>query len=64
MEIYTFYAEGQKVFARSREEKYTVNSKLYELEEQMDSALFVRISKSELVNIKKIKKMLVKGKET
>ncbi len=57
VEIYSFYAEGQKVFALSKEEKYTVSSKLYELEKQMDELLFVRISKSELVNIKKIKSL-------
>lgn len=54
-EIYSFYAEGQKVFALSKDEKYIVTKKLYELEEEMKDHFFVRISKSELVNIKKIK---------
>ena len=54
--VYSFYAEGQRVFALDEREKYVVSKKLYELEEQYENH-FVRISKSELVNVKKIKSL-------
>ena len=54
--VYSFYAEGQRVFALDEKEKYVVSKKLYELEEQYENH-FVRISKSELVNVKKIKSL-------
>lgn len=56
-EVISFYAEGQKVFALKEDGKYSVSLKLYELEEDLESLFFVRISKSELVNIKKIKSL-------
>ncbi len=56
-ELVSFYAEGQKVFALGAKEKYAVNRKLYELEKELESIGFARISKSELVNIKRIKSM-------
>ena len=56
-EIYSFYAEGQKVFALDATKKYTVSSKLYELEKDYDDLCFVRISKSEIINYKKIRNL-------
>lgn len=56
-EVISFYAEGQKVFALKEDGKYSVSLKLYELEEDLESLYFVRISKSELVNVKKIKSL-------
>lgn len=54
-EIFSFYAEGQHVIALGSDRRYTLNEKLYRLESQLESQGFVRISKSELVNFRKIK---------
>lgn len=56
-EIVSVYAEGQKVMIRGEKELYTVQKKLYELESELGDRHFVRISKSELINIGKIKRM-------
>ena len=56
-EIVSVYAEGQKVMIRGEKELYTVQKKLYELESELGDRHFVRISKSELINIRKIKRM-------
>ena len=57
LDIVSFYAEGQRVFAIDDSERYSVSSKLYELEEKYGKSGFVRISKSEVVNFKKIKSL-------
>lgn len=56
-EIIRFYAQNQKVLAQSQEGLYSIHEKLYELEEKLDSGQFLRISKSEIVNIRKIRKL-------
>lgn len=56
-EIISVYAEGQKVKILGCDDTYTIQKKLYELEAELGESRFVRISKSELVNIKKIKKL-------
>ena len=56
-EILSFYAEGQKVFAVGVKDRYSVSMKLYELEEGLAKRSFVRISRSEIVNYRKIKSM-------
>jgi DNA-binding LytR/AlgR family response regulator len=52
-----FYAEKQKVYAQTKENKYILHTRLYELEEKLSENNFVRISNSEIVNIKKIKSL-------
>ena len=56
-DIISVYAEGQGVEVLGAEDTYTIAKKLYEREEELGETRFVRISKSELVNIKKIGKM-------
>lgn len=56
-EIIRFYAENQRVYAQTSEGSYSVHHKLYELEEMLDSNHFIRISKAEIVNLKKIKRL-------
>ena len=56
-EIISFYSEGQKVMALGQKERYTVGVKLYELEEELAKKSFVRISRSEIVNYRKIRKL-------
>jgi DNA-binding LytR/AlgR family response regulator len=56
-DIIRIYTEKQKVFVQTAEGVYTVRLRLYELEEKLDSQVFVRISNSEIVNIKMITNM-------
>lgn len=56
--IVSFFASGQKVMARDElGNEFSILSKLYELEEKLKDDGFVRISKSEIVNMKKIKRL-------
>lgn len=52
--VIRFYAANQKVYAQTGEGEYTVRMRLYELEERLDAHLFVRISNSEIINMKKV----------
>ncbi|MCM3342108.1 LytTR family transcriptional regulator [Paenibacillus sp. MER TA 81-3] len=52
--IVRIYTERKKVFVQTPHGTYTVRSRLYELEEKLNSQLFVRISNSEIINIKMI----------
>lgn len=54
-EIYRIYAEAGKVMAETEKDKYCLRLRLYELEERLDSKMFVRISNSEIVNFLKVK---------
>ena len=53
--LFRIYAEEGKVFAKTEYDLYQLRLRLYELEERLDDTLFVRISNSEIVNLKKIK---------
>lgn len=55
-EIQTIYAEEGKVFVKTDKSKYLLKKRLYELEEILNHKKFVRISNSEIVNIKKVEK--------
>ena len=54
-EIYCFITENNKVFALTENEKYNVKQRLYELEKIL-SKDFIKINKSCIANIKKIKR--------
>ena len=56
-DVISFFSQGQKVFARTEDETYVVARKLYELEQDLSEALFFRISKSEIINLKRIQKL-------
>lgn len=49
------YAEGGKVYAKTERGLYQVRLRLYELEGRLDGSIFVRISNSEIVNLKKVR---------
>lgn len=51
------YSEDGKVFAKTEQNVYQIRLRLYELEKRLDDSLFVRISNSEIVNLKKIKSL-------
>ena len=54
-EIFRAYASEGKVFAVTNDGIYTLRLRLYELEERLNSNKFVRISNSEIINLKKVK---------
>ncbi len=56
-EIFSFYSEGQKVIALDEKKRYTVPCTLYELEQDYEKLGFVRISRSELVNYRRIRSL-------
>lgn len=56
-EILSAQAEGQKVIVLTNDGRFTVQRKLYELETDLGDIDFVRISKSEIINLRKIKYM-------
>lgn len=55
--IVRIYAEEGKVFAKTDKALYQIRLRLYEVEERLDSGKFVRISNSEIVNLKKVKSL-------
>ena len=53
--IIRLYAENGKMFAKLDQATYQIRLRLYELEERLDNEKFVRISNSEIVNLKRVK---------
>jgi len=54
-EIIRIYAQSGKVLAATTSGEYTLRFRLYELEQRLDPTCFVRISNSEIINLKKVK---------
>lgn len=54
-DLIRIYAASGKVFAVTDKGEYVLRLRLYELEERLDKNRFVRISNSEIINLKKIK---------
>lgn len=54
-EILRIYASAGKVFAVTAGGEYTLRLRLYELEERLDKNRFVRISNSEIINLRKVR---------
>ena len=52
--VLRFYGEDKDVRAQTPEAVYTVRERLYELEQQLEGRRFVRISHSEIVNLRKV----------
>ena len=48
------YAAGGKVFAVTDSGEYTLRQRLYELESRLPLSQFVRISNSEIINLRKV----------
>lgn len=55
-EVLHIYTANGKVFAVTDCGEYQLRLRLYELEERLDRISFVRISNSEIINLKKVKK--------
>ena len=56
-DICRIYSQDKKVFAETIEGTYTLRPRLYELEESLDSRVFMRISNSEIINLRQVKRM-------
>lgn len=53
--IFLIYASSGKVFAQTTHGEYLLRIRLYEMEQRLDRYSFVRISNSEIINLKKVK---------
>lgn len=49
-----FYTDGKGVSAQTAVETYAVRLRLYELEDRLDAARFVRISNGEIINLDRV----------
>ena len=49
------YSSDGKIIAVTDEGEFFLRQRLYEMEERLDSSRFVRISNSEIINLKKVK---------
>lgn len=54
-DLLRIYASAGKVIAVTGHGEYTIKLRLYEVEERLKSDIFVRISNSEIINLKKVK---------
>lgn len=54
-EIIRAYANGGRVFAVSTEGEFLMRLRLYELEDRLDKSCFVRISNSEIINLRRVR---------
>lgn len=52
-DIIKIYAMAGKVYALTSRKEYIVRMRIYELEEKLDKTQFVRISNSEIINLRK-----------
>jgi len=56
-EIIRIYANDKKVIAETSNYEFILRTRLYEIEDKLDLARFVRISNSEIINLKSVKKL-------
>lgn len=56
-DIIHIYTQDLKVYIATVNGVYRLHQRLYELEQKLDTSRFIRVSNSELVNIKKIKRL-------
>lgn len=56
-DIYRIYAQSGKVFACTADGTFQVRARMYELEQALDGRRFVRISNSDMVNLRQVKRM-------
>ncbi len=53
-DLIRIYANAGKVFAVTEQGEYTLRFRLYEIEKRLNPYQFVRISNSEIINLKKV----------
>ncbi len=54
-EIYRIFSASGKVLAETADGEYVLRLRLYEVEQRLDSREFVRISNSDIINLKKVR---------
>lgn len=54
-DLFKIYAGSGRVFAATDNGEYNLRLRLYEIEERLNPSQFVRISNSEIINLKKVK---------
>lgn len=54
-DVFRIYTGNQKVYIQTHQGEYAIRYRLYELEAALDKKQFLRISNSEIVNVKKIR---------
>lgn len=54
-DIYRVFAAAGKVFAETIRGEYMIRLRLYEMEQRLETNSFVRISNSDIINLKKVK---------
>ena len=54
-DVFRIYMGNQKAYIQTHQGEYAIRYRLYELEAALDKKQFLRISNSEIVNIKKIR---------
>lgn len=54
-DLFRIYTRNGKVFASTSQGEYSLRLRLYELEERLDKNNFVRISNSDIINLRKVK---------
>ena len=53
--VFRIFSASGKLFAETGYGEYVLRMRLYEMEERLDGKTFVRISNSEIINLKKVK---------
>lgn len=56
-EISRFYSENNKLYLDSKNSKYLTKLRIYELEERLPRNKFIKISRSEIVNLDYVEKL-------
>lgn len=56
-DIWSFYIEDNKAYAKTGDRTYKVKYRMYELEEMLNNTSFVRISNSEIINLRVIESL-------
>lgn len=54
-DIYRVFSESGKVLAETNHGEYALRLRLYEVEQRLDNRSFVRISNSDIINLKKVR---------
>lgn len=55
--IIRVFSQNKNVYVTTKEGVYRLRERLYELEEKLDQSQFIRISNSEIVNIRKMERL-------
>lgn len=56
-EIVRIFTQNKNVYLTTETEQFRIKERLYELEETLDGSQFVRISNTDIVNVRKIKRL-------